>query len=145
MRRTLAELEYRRAMSSRVTVRFEHYDVHYHTWTEMEASPMECGGILLRAHDITELKRAQARLSNELQVISELQVLNARLLGMSGLEPALKEALSGCTAILGAAMGTMHLCKADTQTLEIVMQQGLSDDEFLAHSRSLKCDDSTPA
>ena len=65
MRGTLVEQEYLRTMSSRVTVRFEHYDGRYDTWTEREALPMGCGGILLRAHDITELKRAQAGLSNE--------------------------------------------------------------------------------
>jgi PAS domain S-box-containing protein len=79
LRGTLDELEYRRAMSSRTAVRFEYYDEHYQAWTEMSASPMEDGGILLCANDITERKRAQealqgaeARLSAELQAMSRL-------------------------------------------------------------------------
>ncbi|OWW20677.1 PAS domain-containing protein [Noviherbaspirillum denitrificans] len=58
LRGTLAELEYRRAMSGRMAVRFEHYDEHYQAWTELTASPMEDGGILLCANDITERRRA---------------------------------------------------------------------------------------
>lgn len=146
---TLAELEYRRAMSSRMAVRFEYYDVHSQAWTEISASPMENGGILLYGKDITDHKRAQealqgaeARLSAELQAMSQLQLLGSRLLDIPDFEPALKEVLSAAISILGAAMGTIQLYRPQTQTLEIVTQQGFNE-EFLAHFHSVKCDDST--
>jgi PAS domain S-box-containing protein len=146
---TLVELEYRRAMASRMAARFEYYDVHSQAWTEMSASPMEDGGILLYANDITDRKRAQealqgaeARLSAELQAMGRLQLLGTRLLDIADFEPALKEVLSAAISMLGTAMGTIQLYRPQTQTLEIVTQQGLSA-EFLAHFRSVKCDDST--
>lgn len=146
---TLAELEYRRAMSSRMAVRFEHYDAHSQAWTEMSASPMEDGGILLYTNDITDRKRAQealqgaeARLSAELQAMSQLHILATRLLDIPDFEPALREVLNTAISMLGAAMGTIQLFRPQTQTLEIVTQQGLSV-EFLARFRSVQCDDST--
>jgi PAS domain S-box-containing protein len=146
---TLAELEYRRAMSSRMAVRFDYFDMHSQAWTEMSASPMEDGGILLHANDITDRKRAQealqgaeARLSAELHAMGKLQVLGTRLLDIPDFEPALKEVLSAAVSMLGAAMGTIQLYRPQTQTLEIVTQQGLSV-EFVARFRSVKCDDST--
>jgi PAS domain S-box-containing protein len=149
LRGTLAELEFRRAMSSRMAVRFEYYDEHYQTWAEMSASPMEDGGILLCTNDITDRKRAQealqgaeARLSAELQAMSRLQLLGSLLLDIPDLESALKEVLSAAISMLGAAMGTIQLYRPQTQTLEIVTQQGFSE-EFLAYFHSLKCDDST--
>jgi PAS domain S-box-containing protein len=149
LRGTLAELEYRRAMSCRMAVRFEYYDEHYQAWTEMSVSPMEDGRILLYANDITERKRAQealqgaeARLSAELQAMSRLQLLGTRLLDIPDFESALKEVLSATISLLGAAMGSIQLYRPQTQTLEIVAQQGFSE-EFLAHFRFLKCDDST--
>ncbi|WP_151637451.1 PAS domain S-box protein [Noviherbaspirillum aerium] len=149
VRGTLVELECRRAMSSRIAVRFEYYDVHSQAWTEMSASPMEDGGILLYANDITDRKRAQealqgaeARLSTELQAMSQLQLLGTRLLDIPDFELALKEVLNAAISLLGTTMGTIQLYRPQTQTLEIVTQQGLSA-EFLAHFHFVKCDDST--
>lgn len=146
---TLVELEFRRAMASRMAARFEYYDVHSQAWSEMSASPMEDGGVLLYASDITDRKRAQealqgaeARLSAELQAMSRLQLLGTRLLDIQDFEPALKEVLSAAISMFGTAMGTIQLYRPRTQTLEIVTQQGLST-EFLAHFRSVECDDST--
>ena len=149
LRGTVPELKYRHAMSSRMAVHFEHYDEYYQAWTEMSASPMEDGGILLCASDITDRKHAQeamqgteARLSADLQAMSRLQLLGAHLLDSPDLESTLKEVLSAAISMLGAAMGTIQLYRPQSQTLEIVMHQGFSD-EFLAHFRLLKCDDST--
>ncbi|SNS92645.1 PAS domain S-box-containing protein [Noviherbaspirillum humi] len=146
---TLAEFEYHRAMSSRMPVRFEYYDAHYQAWTEMSASPMEEGGLLLCANDITDRKRAQevlqgaeARLSAELQAMSQLQLLGIRLLDVPDFAPALQEVLSAAISMLGAAMGTIQLYSPQTQTLEIVAQLGFSE-EFLAHFQSLKRDENT--
>lgn len=146
---TLTELEFRRAMSSRMAVRFEYCDVHSHAWTEMNATPLEDGGILLYTSDITDRKRAQealqgaeARLNAELQAMSRLQVLGARLLDIPEFEPALREVLSAAISMLGAAMGTIQLYRPQTETLEIVTQQGLRE-EFLKRFRTVKCDDST--
>lgn len=146
---TLVQLEYRRAMASRMAARFEYYDVHSQAWTEMSASPTEDGGMLLHSCDITDRKHAQealqgaeARLSAELQAMSRLQLLGTRLLDIQDFEPALKEVLSAALSMFGTAMGTIQLYRPHTQTLEIVTQQGLSM-EFLAHFRSVKCDDST--
>lgn len=149
LRRTLVELEYRRAMSGRMTVRFEYYDEHDQAWTEMHASPMEDGGILLCANDITDRKRAhevlqgaEARLNGELHAMNRLQLLGTRLLDISDLESALQEVLGAATSMLGAEMGTIQLYRPQTQTLEIVAQQGFGE-EFLTHFHSRKCDDTT--
>ncbi|MFL6716512.1 MAG: PAS domain-containing protein, partial [Burkholderiaceae bacterium] len=112
MRGTLVELEYRRAMSSRLPVRFEHYDVRKNVWTEMNAWPTEDGGLLLSGRDITESKRGQetqARLNLELQATSQLQELGARLLEMPDLDSALREALNGSIAIVHAATAVIQL------------------------------------
>jgi PAS domain S-box-containing protein len=146
MRGTLIELEYRRAMSSRLPVQFEHYDVRKHSWAEMNARPTEDGGLLLSARDITERKRAQEsqeRLHMELQAASQLQELGARLLEMPDMDSAMREALSGSIAILHAAMGVIQLYKPQAHTLELAADQGLQKD-FVARFHSTNRGDASP-
>jgi PAS domain S-box-containing protein len=146
MRGTLIELEYRRAMSSRLPVRFEHYDVRRHSWAEMNARPTEDGGLLLSACDITERKRAQeaqARLNLELQATSQLQELGARLLEMRDMDSAMREALCGSIAILQAAMGVIQLVKPQARTLELAADHGLQKD-FLARFHSANREEVSP-
>lgn len=138
MRGALIELEYRRAMSSRLPVRFEHYDARKHIWTEMNAWPAEDGGLLLSARDITERRRtqeAQVRLQLELQATGQLQELGARLLEMPDMDSAMREALNGSIAILHAAMGLIQLYKPQARTFELVAHKGLPRD-FLSHIHS---------
>lgn len=146
MRGTLIELEYRRAMSSRLPVRFEHYDVRRHSWAEMNARPTEDGGLLLSTCDITERKRAQeaqARLNLELQATSQLQELGARLLEMRDMDSAMREALCGSIAILQAAMGFIQLVKPQARTLELAADHGLHKD-FLARFHSANREEVSP-
>ena len=146
MRGTLVELEYRRAMSSRLPVRFEHYDVRKNVWTEMNAWPTEDGGLLLSARDITESKRGQetqTRLNLELQAISQLQELGARLLEMPDLDSALREALNGSIAIVHAATAVIQLYNLQAHTLELAANHGLQND-VLARFRSVNCGDASP-
>jgi PAS domain S-box-containing protein len=146
MRGTLIELEYRHAMSSRLPVRFEHYDVRKYTWAEMNARPTEDGGLLLNACDITERKRAQeaqARLNLELQAASQLQELGARLLEMPDMDAAMREALCGSIAILHAAMGIIQLVKPQARTLELAADHGLQKD-FLARFQAANREEVSP-
>lgn len=146
MRGTLVEVEYRRAMSSRLPVRFEHYDVREHSWAEMSAWPNEDGGLLLSARDITVRRRAQeaqARLNLELQATSQLPELGARLLETPDMDSAMREALSGSIALLHAAMGVIQLYKPQAPTLELAADQGLQKG-FLARFYSANDADASP-
>ncbi len=146
MRGTLIELEYRRAMSSRLPVRFEYYDARKHSWAEMNAWPTDDGGLLLNARDITERKLAQetqARLNLELQATNQLQELGARLLEMPDMDAALREALNGSIAILHAGMGLIQLYQPQARTLELAADHGLHKD-FLARFHSVNWGDGSP-
>jgi PAS domain S-box-containing protein len=66
---TVVEQELRRAMTDRVTVRFEHCYEPQGRWLELDACPISNGGLAVYSRDITERKRAE-----------ELVVSHARLL-----------------------------------------------------------------
>jgi PAS domain S-box-containing protein len=60
---TLVEREYRRAMSDRVTVRFENLDEAHGRLLEIDACPMQNGGLAVYGRDVTTLTRAEEQLT----------------------------------------------------------------------------------
>lgn len=59
---TIVEQKYRWAMANRTPIKFEHFYSPLGLWFESSASPVEGGGLLLSAYDITDRKRAEEAL-----------------------------------------------------------------------------------
>jgi PAS domain S-box-containing protein len=59
---TIVEQKYRWAMANRTPIKFEHFYSPLGLWFESSASPVEGGGLLLSAYNITARKRAEEAL-----------------------------------------------------------------------------------
>jgi PAS domain S-box-containing protein len=88
---TALETQYRRAMSQRVSIQFEHYYLPWQRWYDVRVYPASDGGISVFYQDITERKQieqalVEARLELESRVrtrTAELQLANQELRELS--------------------------------------------------------------
>lgn len=95
--------------------------------------------------DITEQKKAEARIKADLAALTQMHQLSGRLLEKEGLQPLLQEIMNAGVAIVEADMGTLQLFKDDC--LRIVAAYGhrpafLEFFEF-AESRASVCGEAT--
>jgi PAS domain S-box-containing protein len=79
---------------------------------------------LARAYltDITERKRAEARLKDDVSALTQMHALSEKILGAAGLQPLLQEVMNAAVAIMKAQRGTLQLLEGDT--LRIVAHYG---------------------
>jgi PAS domain S-box-containing protein len=69
---TLVEREFRRAMSDRVTVRFESLDEASGRWFEVDACPMPNGGLAVYGRDVTTRKRVEEQLAYHTRLLENV-------------------------------------------------------------------------
>jgi len=72
--------------------------------------------------DITERKRAESRLTADLNALTRMHALGERLLVTGGLQPLLQEIMDAAVSIVGAEKGTLQLLEGDS--LRIVAHHG---------------------
>ena len=77
---TIVEREYRRAMADRVTVRFENFYEPYGRWFEMDACPIQNGGLAVYGRDVTERKRAEEQLAYHARLLEEARAAAERMI-----------------------------------------------------------------
>ncbi len=86
--------------------------------------------------DITEQKRAEARLKADLSALTRMHALSGRVLGTEGLQPLLQEVMDVAVSIMAADRGTLQLLEGDS--LRIVAHHGHQQPflEFFASSEN---------
>jgi PAS domain S-box-containing protein len=116
-------------------------------WISVDAVPLFRPGadrpyqVYTVFEDITDRKRADARLAADLDALTRMHALSGRLLEPGGVQPLLQEVMDAAVAIVGAERGTLQLIKGDS--LRIVAHHG-HEQPFLeffsaAESRASVC------
>ena len=72
--------------------------------------------------DITERKRAESRLTADLDALTRMHALSGRLLETGGIQSLLQEIMDAAVSIVGAEKGTLQLLEGDS--LRIVADHG---------------------
>lgn len=80
----------------------------------------------LTASIVVERDRSTAYMNTEMQSLVRLQALSAELVGPGAFEPMLKKILAAAADISGTDKGNIQIFNPATQTLRIVVHQGLS-------------------
>ena len=85
--------------------------------------------------DITDRKRAEARLTADLAALTRMHALSGRLLEASGLQPLLQEVMDAAVAIVGAERGTLQLIENDSLECRLPTHASIAG----GHPRSCAC------
>jgi PAS domain S-box-containing protein len=83
-------------------------------WWDMILTPMrDSDGNVVRvlavSRDVTESQRIEARLGADVDALTRMHALSARLLDDGGLQPLLQEIMETAVALMGAEQGTLQL------------------------------------
>lgn len=118
-------------------------------WTNAIYTPTfntsgESDGWVAVVLDITERKRmemalaqSERRLAEELEAMTRLHALSARLLATKSLDAALADILENAIATVGADFGNIQLYNTQIGALEIIAQRGFQPD-FLDYFRAVR-------
>lgn len=93
--------------------------------------------------DITERKRAQDQLSKELERMSRLHAISARVAHSDDVEALLQEILAAAADFTGTDKGNIQFLNPETGNLRIVVHQGFGQrflDYFAEHGWGATCD-----
>jgi len=122
VRGSIFEEQYRKAISEGIEVHFEAQSIVLpDNWVDVHAYPTE-EGLSVFISDISEQKRAEARLAADLAALTRMHELSGKLVEAGDLQPLLQEIMDAAVAIVGAEKGTLQLVEGDS--LHIVAHHG---------------------
>ena len=118
-------------MNDRERVTLEINSADGSRWVEINAHPIEDGGITVYLRDVTTRKQAEAEvlalrneLAADLSAMVRLHELSTRLMAETEPKPLLEEILSAAMEIQGADFGALQLYDQATDSVRIVAQFG---------------------
>jgi PAS domain S-box-containing protein len=132
LRGTVLETECLRALKERVATRFELHHPLWDRWFEGHATPMADGGVATYYRDITERKRAEARLHEEVRISEALKRVGATLATEMDVGTMVQAVTDGAVELAGAQIGAFFYSGHDERgrALRLYALSGAPPDAF---------------